>query len=46
MRVTTVFHLCETSSGTKWYIVEMGGPEGNGFDVPRQVLEKLRGLGK
>jgi len=41
-----IFRLCETSSGTKWYIVEMGGPEGNGYDVPRQALEKLRRLGK
>ena len=41
-----VFHLCETSSGTKWYIVEMGGPDGNGFDVPRTALEKLKGLKK
>ncbi len=41
-----IFRLCETSSGTKWYIVEMGGPEGNGFDVPRQALEKLHHLGK
>jgi len=41
-----IFRLCETSSGTKWYIVEMGGPEGNGYDVPRQALEKLRHLGK
>jgi len=30
----------------KWCIVEMGGPEGNGFDVPRQALAKLRKLGK
>jgi hypothetical protein len=41
-----VFHLCETTSGTKWYIVEMGGAGGNGFDVPREVLEKLKRLGK
>ena len=41
-----VFHLCETASVTKWYIVEMGGMLGNGFEVPRQALEKLRGLGK
>ena len=41
-----VFHLCETSSGTKWYIVEMGGPAGNGFDVPRDALAKLHRLGK
>jgi len=41
-----VFRLCETSSGTKWYIVEMGGLMGNGFDVPREALEKLHRLGK
>ena len=41
-----IFHLCETSSGTQWYIVEMGGAEGNGFDVPRKALEKLHHLGK
>jgi sugar phosphate isomerase/epimerase len=41
-----VFRLCETSSGTKWYIVEMGGPDGKGFEVPRQALEKLHRLGK
>jgi sugar phosphate isomerase/epimerase len=39
-----VFGLCETSSGTKWYIVEMGG--GDDFDVPQQALEKLHKLGK
>src|SRR5205823_14575272 len=37
-----IFRLCETTSGTKWYIVEMGGLLGNGFDVPRQALEKLQ----
>jgi len=41
-----VFHLCETTSGTRWYIVEMGGESGNGFEVPRQALAKLRRLGK
>lgn len=41
-----VFRLCETTSATKWYIVEMGGPEGNGFDVPREALAKLHRLGK
>lgn len=41
-----VFRLCETTSGTQWYIVEMGGPEGNGFDVPRAALEKLHHAGK
>jgi len=41
-----VFRLCETSSGTKWYIVEMGGMLGNGFEVPKEALAKLHGLGK
>jgi len=41
-----VFRLCETTAGTQWYIVEMGGPEGNGFDVPREALEKLHKIGK
>ncbi len=41
-----VFRLCETTSGTKWFIVEMGGPDGNGFEVPRQALAKLHQLGK
>jgi sugar phosphate isomerase/epimerase len=41
-----VFKLCETKCGTKWYIVEMGGMLGNGFEVPRQALEKLRKIGR
>jgi len=41
-----VFHLCETSPATEWYIVEMGGVDGNGYDIPRQALAKLRSLGK
>lgn len=41
-----IFRLCETTSGTRWYIVEMGGADGNGFDVPREALAKLHQLGK
>jgi sugar phosphate isomerase/epimerase len=41
-----VFRLCETTCGTQWYIVEMGGLNGDGFDVPRQALAKLHRLGK
>jgi sugar phosphate isomerase/epimerase len=41
-----VFHLCETTCGTRWYIVEMGSADGNGFEVPRQALAKLHSLGK
>jgi hypothetical protein len=41
-----VFQLCETTCATKWYIVEMGGMDGFGFDVPRQAFAKLHSLGK
>jgi sugar phosphate isomerase/epimerase len=41
-----IFHLCETTSGTKWYIVEMGSMLGNGFEIPREALAKLHRLGK
>ena len=41
-----IFRLCETTSGTKWYIVEMGGTDGNGFEVPREALANLHRLGK
>jgi sugar phosphate isomerase/epimerase len=41
-----VFRLCETTSATQWYIVEMGGDGGNGFDIPREALAKLHRLGK
>lgn len=40
-----IFRLCETTSKTKWYIVEMGGADGLGFDIPRDALAKLRALG-
>jgi sugar phosphate isomerase/epimerase len=41
-----VFQLCETTSGTRWYIVEMGGLLGNAFEVPREALQKLHQIGK
>jgi sugar phosphate isomerase/epimerase len=41
-----VFHLCETSCKTEWYIVEMGGNEGTGMEIPRKALADLRRLGK
>jgi sugar phosphate isomerase/epimerase len=41
-----VFELCETKHPIKWYIVEMGGSDGNGFDVPKEALAKLHRLGK
>ena len=41
-----VFHLCETSCKTEWYIVEMGGDNGVGMDIPRKALADLRRVGK
>lgn len=41
-----VFRLCETTGNTEWYVVEEGGAEGMGFDIPRRSLEALRGMGK
>jgi len=41
-----VFQLCETTSATKWYIVEMGTKDGTGFEIPQDALMKLHRLGK
>ncbi len=41
-----IFDLCETSQPTEWYVVEEGGAEGMGFDVPKRSLEALRAMGK
>ena len=41
-----VFHLCETSCKTEWYIVEMGGSTGVGMDIPAKALADLHRLGK
>lgn len=41
-----IFRLCETTSATRWYIVEMGDDQGDGFDIPKQALAKLHRLGK
>ena len=40
-----VFGLCETSCKTQWYIVEMGGDKGVGWN-PRKALADLHRLGK
>ncbi len=40
-----IFGLCEANPKLEWFIVEMGGPEGHGFELPRQVMEKLRHIG-
>jgi sugar phosphate isomerase/epimerase len=41
-----VFRVCETMQNTEWYVVEEGGPDGNGFDISRRSLEALRAMGK
>lgn len=41
-----IFHLAETYHAPLWYVVEEGGPDGLGFEIPRQSLEALRQMGK
>ena len=41
-----IFHLCETNSVTRWYIVEVGGVLGKGFRATRSAIQKLKKLGK
>ncbi len=41
-----IFRLCETLHRPEWYVVEEGGQDGLGFDVPRRSLETLRRMGK
>ena len=41
-----IFRLCETTQNTEWYVVEEGGADGIGFDIPRRSLEALRRMGK
>lgn len=41
-----IFRLCETTQNTEWYVVETGGVDGLGFDIPRRSLEALRRMGK
>ncbi len=41
-----IFHLCENNQNTEWYVVEQGGPDGFGFEIPRQCLDALREMGK
>jgi hypothetical protein len=41
-----IFHLCETTAKTEWYIVEETGEGGKDFYLPRKALETLHGLGK
>ena len=42
----TVFELAETLHHPEWYVVEEGGDEGLGFDVPMRSLQALKAMGK
>jgi sugar phosphate isomerase/epimerase len=41
-----IFHLSETLHDPMWYVVEEGGQDGMGFDIPKRSLEALRSMGK
>ncbi len=41
-----IFKLCETTQPIEWYIVEQGGSGGNGFEIPRECLQKLKKMHK
>lgn len=43
---TEVFQICETAGKTEWYIVEAGGANGLGFEIPTQALTALKAIGK
>jgi hypothetical protein len=40
-----IFRACQTLHKTQWYIVEQGGTDGLGFDVPREALAALQRIG-
>jgi len=42
----TIFELCDTLHPVEWYVVEEGGADGLGFEIPRRSLEALRRMGK
>ena len=41
-----IFHLSETLHDPEWYVVEEGGKDGLGFEIPKRSLEALRSMGK
>ncbi|MFW6189560.1 MAG: sugar phosphate isomerase/epimerase family protein [Planctomycetota bacterium] len=38
----TIFEVIDTMQNTEWFVIEEGGPDGLGFDVPRRSLQALR----
>jgi sugar phosphate isomerase/epimerase len=41
-----IFYLLDTLHHPAWYVIEEGGAEGLGFDVPRRSLAALRAMGR
>jgi hypothetical protein len=41
-----IFRLCDTTQPVEWYVVEEGGVDGLGFDVPARSLAALRKMGR
>ena len=41
-----IFRLCDTTQPVEWYVVEEGGPDGLGFEVPGRSLAALRKMGR
>lgn len=42
----TIFELCDTLHPVEWYVVEEGGRDGLGFEIPRRSLAALRQMGR
>ncbi len=41
----TVFEVIERNQNTRWFVVEEGGSDGLGFEVPGRSLQALRDMG-
>jgi sugar phosphate isomerase/epimerase len=41
----TIFELCRTQQPVEWYVIEEGGEDGNGFDLPAQNLAAVKAMG-
>lgn len=42
----TIWDLCDRTQPVEWYVVEEGGADGLGFEIPQRSLEALRRMGK
>ncbi len=41
-----IFRLCDAAQPVEWYVVEEGGPDGCGFDIPGRSLAALKAMGR